>query len=511
MDNYRSNVRRTIAKIILMGGIVFVLYIFLTRLDTPGITPFEIIKGISKLFLFFIPGTLASIPGEVWLVFFDLLLFLFVLILGISFFAQYTLPVRHILQRVQAALYLNLYMVGLHGPAIKVDNGEVPAHYTKGKARGRGAILLDTASGALLRTKTGLTRSVGPGLVFTRRGEYLADATDLHVRVWPVPPLGPRGDGEDPFADWDERREPLEAYEQRELRRSETLAMTRDGIEIVANISAASRLDPDLQSRWGEVSPLYRESRWDKFYQTETKSKFGYNAESVRLAIIGEAIDPNISEIDPGRRYTPWFQIPAYITVDLWREYLRKFTFEDLFTRLDNFNGKTALQVIQEKVLERQTKYWVDELNPVGEQTDDKLESHEYVVLQGRGIRVISSSIRNLHFARKVDQHLEDKWFSNWLWRARDERDYVNRLRSIRTQLGVRDGLRDFAYNASRRFGPRFLLSSWPQNPQAEQKQMEDALKLMLIGTWAQCHRDTYLHQRLAGEERQLAEIINWI
>ena len=511
MDKYRSNLRRTIVKIILMGGVVFALYIYLTRLDTPGITPFEIIKGISKIFLFFIPGSLASIPGEVWLVFFDLLLFLFVLILGNSLFAQFTLPVRHILQRVQAALYLNLYMVGLHGPAIKIDNGEVPAHYPKDKAKGRGAILLDTASGALLRTKTGLTRSVGPGLVFTRRREYLADATDLHVRVWPDPPFGPRGDGEDPFAGWDERREPLEAYEQRQLRRSETSALTRDGVEIVANISAASRLDPDLQSRWGEVSPLYRESRWDKFYQTETKSRFGYNAESVRLAIIGEAIDPNISEIDPGYRYTPWFQLPVYLTVDLWREYLHKFTFEDLFTRLDNFGGKTALQVIQKKVQERLTLYWVDEISPVGEPTDNKLESREYVVLQARGIRVVSSSIRNLYFPRKVEGQLEDKWISGWLLRAEDEREYINRLRSYRAHIGAKDGLREFGFNATRRLDPQLLASPWPQNPHTQQVQMKAALRQMLIGTWGQCQRDTQLHQRLAGEEMQLSEIINWI
>jgi hypothetical protein len=454
---------------------------------------------------------LSSIPGDVWLIYFDLLLFLFVLILVISLFAQFTLPLGHILQRVQAALYLNLYMVGLHGPAIRIDNGEVPAHYRKGQTRGRGAILLDTASGGLLRTKTGLTRSIGPGLTFTRRGEYLADATDLHVRVWPNIPFGPRGDAEDPFLDWDERRELLDAFEARQLRRSETSALTRDGVEIVPNISAASRLDPDLQSRWGEVSPLYKESRWDRFYQPETKSKFGYNAESVRLAITGESIDPNISGIDPERRYTPWFQLPAYLTVDLWREYLQKFTFEDLFTRLESFNGETALQVIQKKVQGRLTQYWVDEINDVGEPTDKKLESREFVILQARGIRVVSSSIRNLHFERRVDQQLEDKWISSWLLRAEDEREYVNRLRNYRTHIGAKDGLREFGFNAARRLPPHLLASPWPKNPQAEVDQMREAFRQMVLGTLNQCIRDPQLLERLAGEERQLADIINWL
>lgn len=498
-------------KIILMGGIVFVLYTYLTRLDTPGLTPFEIVKGIGKIFLFFLPGMLDSIPRDVWLVFFDLLLFLFALFLSLSFFAQFTLPLERILQRAQSALYLNLYTVGLHGPAIKIDNGEVPAHYRKGRTRGRGAILLDTASGALLRTKTGLTRSIGPGLTFTRRGEYLADATDLHVRLWPTIPLGPRGDAEDPFLAWDERREPVEANEARQLRRSETSALTRDGVEIVPNISAASRLDPDLQSRWGEVSPLYKESRWDRFYQNETNSRFGYNPESVRLAIIGESIDPNVSDIDPERRYTPWFQLPAYLTVDLWREYLQKFTFEDLFTRLEDYNDETALQVIQKKVQERLTQYWVDEINDVGEPTGKQIESWEYIVLQARGIRVVSSSIRNLHFERKVDQQLEDKWISSWLLRAEEEREYVNRLRNYRAHLGAKDGLREFGFNAARRLPPRLLATPWPKSPQAQQNQMREALRHMLLGTRNQCIRDPELLERLAGEDRQLTEIINWI
>ncbi|MCK5430043.1 MAG: hypothetical protein KAI94_11260, partial [Anaerolineales bacterium] len=231
----------------------------------------------------------------------------------------------------------------------------------------------------------------------------------------------------------------------------------------------------------------------------------------VRLAIIGEAIDPNISEIDPGYRYTPWFQLPVYLTVDLWREYLHKFTFEDLFTRLDNFNGKTALQVIQKKVQERLTLYWVDEISPVGEPTDNKLESREYVVLQARGIRVVSSSIRNLHFPRKVDQQLEDKWVSSWMLRAVDEREHVNLVRSYRAHIGAKDGLREFGFNATRRLDPQLLASPWPQNPHTQQVQMKAALRQMLIGTWGQCQRDTQLHQRLAGEEMQLSEIINWI
>ena len=496
-------------KIILMGGIVFVLYINLTRLDTPGITPFEIIKGIGKLFLFFIPGMMGSIPVDVWLVIFDLLLFLFSLVLGLSLFAQFTLPLGRILQRVQAALYLNLYMVGLHGPAIKIDNGEVPGHYRKGQTRGRGAILLDTASAALLRTKTGLTRSIGPSLTFTRRGEYLADATDLHIRVWPNIPLGPRGEFEDPFLEWDERRELLEAYEARQVRRYETSALTRDGIEVVPNISAASRLDPDLQSRWGEVSPYYKESRWDRFYQIETKSKFGYNEESVRLGITGVSIDPNVTDIDPERRYTPWFQLPAYLTVDLWREYLQKFTFEDLFTRLERFNEDTALQVIQKKVHERLTQYWVDEINNVGIPTANKLESREFVILQARGVRVVSSSIRNLHFERKVNQQLEDKWTSSWSLRAEDEREYVTRLRNYRVHIGAKDGLRAFSFYAARRLSPQLLASPLPKSLQDEIDQMREAVRQMMLGNRMQCIRDPELFERLAGEDRQLTDIIN--
>ena len=367
------------------------------------------------------------------------------------------------------------------------------------------------ADGAVLRTKATFTRSIGPGLVFTGRGEYLAGATDLHRRLWPNPPLGPRGEDEDPFADWDERGEAVEAFQERQKRRMETAALTRDGVEIVPNISAVSCLDPDLEPRWGRVSPLYRESRWTKFYGDETESNFGYNPESVRLAITGEAIDPNVSEIDPGYRYTPWFQLPVFLAVDLWREYLRKFTFEELFNPLDAYGGKTALQVTRDKILERLTKYWVDEIDPVGKPITRQVESHEYVVLKERGIEVLHVPIRNLHFPRKVDQQLEDKWFSYWLWRAEDEREYVNRLRSYRAHGGAQDALRNFAYNAVRNFDPRFLSSPKPRDKDNKRKQLLDTLERMLRGTLAQCVKDSYLHDRLAGEETQLAEIIDWL
>ena len=54
-------------------------------------------------------------------------------------------------------------------------------------------IVLDTASGAVLRNDVAFTRVIGPGLTFTQRSEYLAGAMDLHRQTQPNPALGPLG------------------------------------------------------------------------------------------------------------------------------------------------------------------------------------------------------------------------------------------------------------------------------------------------------------------------------
>jgi hypothetical protein len=124
---------------------------------------------------------------------------------------------------------------------------------------------------------------------------------------------------------------------------------------------------------------------------------------------------------------------------------------------------------------------------------------------------VVSSSIRNLHFERKVNQQLEDKWTSSWSLRAEDEREYVTRLRNYRVYIGAKDGLRAFSFYAARRLSPQLLASPLPKSLQDEIDQMREAVRQMMLGNRMHCIRDPELFERLAGEDRQLTDIINQI
>ena len=61
----------------------------------------------------------------------------------------------------------------------------------------------------------------------------------------------------------------------------------------------------------------------------ERGSRFGFNAEAVERAARSEGIDPHLSGED--RRRVAWNQLPGLMAVELWREYISKYTLNELF------------------------------------------------------------------------------------------------------------------------------------------------------------------------------------
>ncbi len=274
--------RRWLWEIISISVLVISLYAYLVHKDTPGLTLLEFIKGGVKLALLMF----GKINDRVLIVFFDLSFFLVIFLASLAFVAQFTLPVRNFVQRFLAFGYLGLFTVGLHGPRVVIENGTVPEHYPKEKPSSFNVILMDTASAGVLRTPVEFTRSIGPGLVFTRSKEYLAGTVDLHRKAWPEPPFGfgPRGD-EDPFEPFDEKKEAKDAFEQRQKRRYETSCETRDGVEVVPNIFVLSQINSELKVKgppWN--SPRSRLVGWLMHYlESATVTRLILKASTSRL------------------------------------------------------------------------------------------------------------------------------------------------------------------------------------------------------------------------------------
>jgi hypothetical protein len=436
-------------------------------------------------------GQAAAVPTKAWrtglLIGFDLLLFFVVLVLWLAFFAQFTLPVRGLVERRKVIDRLLLYLTGGHGPAITIYNGIVKQRSQEARRRGAGVALFDTASAGVFRNAHMFTKVAGPGVVFTEGPEYLAGTVDLHIQGAGI---GPR-EGEDPFAPPQEA-ETAEEYKDRQKRRFETSGLTRDGVEVVPNISVAFRLESE---------------------PGQGKTRFGFNPESVRRAIAGEGVNPDAAETD--NRRVSWTWLPARLAADLWREYLRKFPLDELFTQAPIPGSlpspearKTSYDCILEMIKQRMTSPKVDELDEFGRQLDRQVPSLEYAILEERGIKVLAAGARNLRFPSLVENKLVQQWQATWLQRAQAEAGEIDLLQSQVKNLGQELALKEFALAASQQLGSRLLQQ--PDSP-TPQSGWRETLQSLVEGTLRLTVREGELQPRLTNQRSILVEIIEWV
>jgi hypothetical protein len=241
------------------------------------------------------------------------------LVLWMAFFAQFILPVRTFRDRQKIFDRLITYLFGGHGPALFIENGNIKEHSGERLKNGPGVLWLDSASAAVTRTPVAIRQTIGPGVHFIERYESVAGTVDLHAQFQRVGPT----ENDKPF---EERKEDQaqEVWDQVQDRRKQVSAWTRDGIEVVPNISVVFRVATGFPregqpgSRFG-----YRTGVTKRDKQNEQKDK-----EAIRSAILGEGINPNAV---PARRRVAWNEFPAALAVDVWREYAAKFTLDELF------------------------------------------------------------------------------------------------------------------------------------------------------------------------------------
>jgi len=248
-------------------------------------------------------------------------IFPLLLVLWMAFFAQFVLPVRSAADRQKIFDRLITYLFGGHGPAMFIRDGILIKREGEEQKRGPGVLWLDSASAAVIRTSTAIKRTIGPGVHFIENKEFIAGIVDLHEQNQSV---GPK-ESDKPF-DAKKEGQSDEEYNQIQDRRKQVSAWTRNGIEVVPNITVRFRVDTGFPkegqpgSRFGFRTGVTKK---DKDYEKQDKK-------AVEKAILGEGINPN-AQPDSPRHRVAWNQLPAVLAVDLWREYAAKFTLDELF------------------------------------------------------------------------------------------------------------------------------------------------------------------------------------
>jgi hypothetical protein len=265
---------------------------------------------------------MGGIRANLFEIFIDLAcVFPLLLVFWIAFFAQFVLPVRTFRDRQRMFDRLITYLFGGHGPALFIENGEIKEHSGERLKKGPGVVWLDSASAAVTRTAVSIRQTIGPGVHFISMGEFVAGTVDLHIQSQMV---GPK-ESDKPFAPKGEDQ-PQEEWDQIQDRRKQVSALTRDGIEVMPNISISFRVNTGLPkegqpgSRFGYRTGVTKRDRLN-----EERDK-----EAIRRAILGEGVNPN-EKVDSPRHRVAWNELPAALAVDVWREYVAKFTLDQLF------------------------------------------------------------------------------------------------------------------------------------------------------------------------------------
>ncbi|TAK14029.1 MAG: hypothetical protein EPO32_03210 [Anaerolineae bacterium] len=417
------------------------------------------------------------------------------LVFWVAFFSQFVLPVRTVKERQQVAERVLSTLGSGQGPAILIENGRIVDRF-EGEQRGPGVILLDTASAAVLHNQTSFTRAVGPGLVFTQRGESIFSPVDLHTQIRRI---GPLEKDLDPDSD-EGRKAKADDREAWIERRKQTSALTRDMIEVIPNITAIFR----LRARPGEGS-----------------TRFGYNQDSVWRAVAHQGIDPG-APADGDARLVPWDWLPVQLAADLWREYVRKFEFAQLFDYPSQplqaseddtapMLNRTVFETIVYQINARMKQDLTEILDDRGMPYFPvrRGESRERRLMLERGLDIISISISNLRFAKDpAENSLIERWTTTWHWRALEAKRRIDELHAIERSQGMIRAQDEFASRVSRPLFRRLVPRAEAAIPEPS---LAESLELLVQGTLDDIGAHPEWLPQLTDVTTDLNEIKEWL
>ncbi len=432
-------------------------------------------------------------PNALWLWLTAGVLWVVFSLMWLGFFAQFVLPVRSLGERLRIARNLLLYAFGLHGPAIVILNGKKRESRAESLRRGPGVALLDAASAAVLKTPGAFTRVVGPGVAFLKKKERSAGEVGLHRQTQFIGPHGWKDVFSPPRPDEDE-----DDYRARLEGKEETVGLTRDGIPVVPNIIAVFKLytEPEDLQRW--------------------PTRFGYRPESVWKAIVGEGINLDVEAGElPEKRRMAWNWLPAYLAAEVWREYVRKFTLEELFQAKFPSPGDpprllTGMEVVMQQVAAHFRDAEVPALDGFGryEHNPDgslrTVPSREFEIVRSRGLQVITVIVTNVRLPSVVEEQLLADWQTVWETQVGNLGGEMERARIQESDEVRMNALVEYALWSSRRLYRR--LKEDNRHPT-----QGEALTLMLEDLRQRIMAELNLRRRMTTEETDLQDLLDWV
>jgi len=322
--------------------------------------------GLLWLAAYLVLLRLATPSSRTLAILFDAGLFLAAFLAIVALASQFVLPVQTWADRSAALQRLLDYALGGRGPVLFLRNGETIESRGERSRRGAGVLLADTTSAGVLRTETRFTRAVGPSVTFTAPGERLADSLDLRPQLRTVegrlPPSEPANSNQ-----------------------PDPTALTEDGIQISADLKVSFMLDP------GHVSA-------PRHGQFPHLPPYEFNPRAAERAVYGHAYR--------GAQPTHWSDLPVLMTIDVWREQVKRWRLEALLT--GGGDGPSPLAQIEAALESRLV------ISPETADGGQSQPTREMDVLRRRGIRILRVEVAGLHVPPEVrDEHLR-RWREAW-------------------------------------------------------------------------------------------------
>lgn len=387
------------------------------------------IVGLVGLYLLTMlaPNTFAG-----WVV--DIIAFGMMFIGTLALASQYVLPVRTVKERRAAYERLMAYTSGMHGPIVFVRDGLLVGSAEELRRRGMGAILVDGSSAVVLERGRSYSRSHGPGIVFTDFNERLAATFDL----------------------------------RKQSRSHEAAALTKDGIEIKANVSVTFALDPGDQ-----VTPRETRDERDFLHQARITPAFPFNPESAFKAYYGFAVNEKQETVK-------WLDLPLIVTTEFFRDQISKSNLDDLFRPADPL--ASPFSAMQTRLTELVQKAQL---------------------LKDRGIKVYSVSVGTPEFPTDVIETRFRTWAAHWEKEAKTalamadvETERIKEKARAEAQVDMVNHFRDF-------LGQTFT-------GEGETGKKEIAQKF--VTALNRVASDPVTHMLISGETmRQLTNLRTWV